>query len=278
MKCTRVQDRLVLYLARELSPREYGRITNHVTQCAACFALAEDLAATQERLETVLTAKIEAPASLDARVMRAVRDLPDHRAGRDRISSFWRRPMVYATSLCFVLLIALGVTVRGRYSSLSTLNMASLGLAHAILISSTPADQIQRSDPDQLASQLSSNVKFPVRVADLTAEGAQLVGGSRITVEGVPMVALDYHWAGNQISLFEMASSQQTPAALRQLGHESDTYYAHKSGDMVYVAWHAGKTECIMVARSVHMHELFRLACKACEKQETVVALSTPNT
>src|SRR6202041_2011452 len=31
MKCTHVQDRLVLYLAKELSPRENGKITNHVT-------------------------------------------------------------------------------------------------------------------------------------------------------------------------------------------------------------------------------------------------------
>jgi hypothetical protein len=86
------------------------------------------------------------------------------------------------------------------------------------------------------------------------------------------VVELHYQWEGNQISVFEMDSSNKSPAALRQLGHETDAYYAHKSGDMAYIAWHSGKTECVMVARSVPMHQLFHLACKACEKQEAQVA------
>jgi len=35
-----------------------------------------------------------------------------------------------------------------------------------------------------------------------------------------------------------------------------------------YVAWRSGKTNCVMVARSVSMHLLFHLACRACEQQD----------
>lgn len=268
MKCLHVQDRLVLYLAREMSPAEYARITDHVSHCAECFALAEELAATQERLESVLNTNMEAPATLDARVMRAVRDLQVNQNLSGGVRTRWRRPMVYAIPLCCLMLVALAITTKGRSGASSELDLASLGEAHNRLTGAERPDQFPRSDAKQLAVQLSSAARFPVRVSDLTPEGAQLVGGNRIIVENSSLAELHYLWQGKQISVFEMDSSNRTPAALRQLGHERDAYYAHKSGDMAYIAWHSGKTECVMVARQVPMHQLFHLACKACERQE----------
>jgi anti-sigma factor RsiW len=274
MKCTRVQDRLLLYLAAELSPRETAGIINHVARCADCTAVAEELARTQERLVAALQTKIDAPTSLDARVMAALRELPVNQPLFNGFRPHVRRPLVYAASLCFVIFIVLAGTIWGRSVSAASLSMATLGEAHNRLITTESADQFQRLDPNQLARQLTAIMKFPVRASDLTSEGAQLIGGNRITVENTSIAELRYRWQGNQVSLFEMGSSRRTPAELRQLGHEADAYYAHKAGDMVYVAWHVGETECIMVARSVHMHELFHLACRACEQQEINVVWS----
>jgi hypothetical protein len=41
-----------------------------------------------------------------------------------------------------------------------------------------------------------------------------------------------------------------------------------KTGDLTYVAWSFGRTNCVMVARTVPMHLLFRLACHVSEKLE----------
>jgi len=270
MRCAKVQDRLVLYLAGEVSPGEAARIIDHVSRCSGCMALAEDLAATQEQLVSVLRAKIEAPASLDARVMAAVRDLTANQKAAAGADSF-RRPVVYAASICCAILITLAITI-ARNSATSSVNMASLGEAHNELTTAESPNQYPRSDPNLLAQELAPTVKFPVRVSDLTPEGAHLVGGNTITVENSTMVELHYEWQGKQVSIFEMESSNRTPAALRQLGREPNAYYAHKAGYMAYIAWHSGETECVMVAREVPMHQLFHLACKACERQETQFA------
>jgi anti-sigma factor RsiW len=272
MRCASVQDRLVLYLAGELSPRESGKIIEHTARCADCTALAEQLAVMQERLESVLKTEIEAPSSLDARVMAAVRDIQERKSTFGASRTLFRRPTVYAASLCCVVLIAVAITVSRHNAANASLSLASLGDAHNRLTASDSPDQFQKTDPAQLAVQLTSTVNFPVRVSDLNLEGAQLVGGNQITVTSTSMAELHYRYQGKQISLFEMDSSNQTPAALKQLGHEPDAYYAHKSGDMAYVAWHSGKTECVMVSREVPMHLLFHLACKACERQEVKVA------
>src|ERR1051326_152064 len=76
MNCAWVQERLPLYLAGELEPAQRSRLTRHLEQCAACTAMAEQLAETQEQMESALSTPIEAPASLDARVMAAVRSMP----------------------------------------------------------------------------------------------------------------------------------------------------------------------------------------------------------
>src|SRR5579862_4551912 len=90
MRCARVQERLALYLAGELTPRENARLIHHQARCAACAALAEDLAATQERVEAVLRAEVEAPATLDARVMAAIRALPPRQASWAGLLPQWR--------------------------------------------------------------------------------------------------------------------------------------------------------------------------------------------
>src|SRR5579862_3794184 len=76
MRCARVQDRLLLYLAGELSTRERASVMRHLETCANCSALAEALAETQEHVDAGLSLDAGAPAALDARVMDAVRALP----------------------------------------------------------------------------------------------------------------------------------------------------------------------------------------------------------
>ena len=71
MRCARVQDRLLLYLAGELEPREEEALRRHVESCSHCSAVAAELAETQELVASALRTTVTAPASLHARVMAA---------------------------------------------------------------------------------------------------------------------------------------------------------------------------------------------------------------
>jgi anti-sigma factor RsiW len=279
VRCAHVQDRLALYLAGELSQREKARVIAHLERCAACAALAEELAAAQERVTAAWSADVEPPATLDARVMAAVRALPPqepfrlNRLNRLNLAALnswlpwgqWPRSVPMAALAC--LLVGFGVLL-WRARTTASLDLAQLGQAYRRSMQEASAPQLPGSDPQKLGSQLASGVRFPVRVVDLTSEGATLKGGSRTTVDHVPVVAVYYEWQGKQISLYQMDGAQRPPAPLLRMRHDPDSYYVQKAGNLAYVAWHSGKTDCVMVAQSLPMHQLFHLACRACERQE----------
>jgi anti-sigma factor RsiW len=258
----------MLYLAGELGPKETGRLLAHLARCADCTALAEDLAATQERVAKVWHGNIEPPATLEARVMASVRALPKQRSRWPIPLSHWGQRPSFAFVAAGLGLVILGFVVGRRWPAASGLELARLGDAYNRMLAAAPDAELRDSDPQHLSQQLTPLVRFPVRAVDLQPEGVRLVGGGRANVDSVPMVTLHYDWQGKQISLFEMEGAKRIPIPLQKLGHEADSYYVRKVGDTAFVAWHSGKTDCVMIARSIPMHQLFHFACHACEKQE----------
>src|SRR5579862_1370672 len=163
MRCARVQERLALYLAGELTPRENARLIRHQARCAVCAALAQDLAATQERVEAVLRAEVEAPTTLDARVMAAIRALPPRQPSWPGFLPSRGRPLRFAFAAALCCLILLGVAIRGRYATKPALELARLGAVHDRQITAASPPDLKDSDPRRLAQRLSSLVRFPVR-------------------------------------------------------------------------------------------------------------------
>jgi len=258
----------MLYLAGELGQKETGRLLAHIEGCPDCTALAEDLSATQVRVAKAWHGNIEPPATLDARIMAAVRELPVQRPRRPDLFSNWRPRQRFTFAAASCGLVILGLIVGRLWTATSGPEIMRLSEAHDRMLVTPPDAELRDSDPRHLAQQLTPLVWFPVKAADLNPEGVRLIGGSRTTVDRVPMVTLHYEWQGKQISLFEMEGAKRIPIALQRLGHESDSYYVRKVGDTAFVAWHSGKTDCVMIARSIPMHQLFHFACHACEKQE----------
>lgn len=274
MRCSRVQDKLLLYLAAELNARETGKIIEHVARCTACKELAEDLATTQYCLESALHTDMVAPDSLDARVMAAIENLPKHRLPSRTVRSFRPGPMSYAATFGLLVISVLGIIGTRIGFGPRQVTLESLGNLHRTIMSERTPDQYLNSVPSQLAKQLTSIAGFRVLVSDLRLEGAHLVGGNCVAAAKPRMVEVHYRWDGKQISLFEMVRASNAPSALRQLGYEPDAYYAHRAAGTAYVAWHSGTTDCVMVSNEVPMHDLFHLACKACERQRFDSALA----
>jgi anti-sigma factor RsiW len=268
MKCTWVQEHLVLYLAGELAAPETAQILEHLEMCAECMAQAEALAETQARLEAAIHTTVEAPTTLEARVMEVVRALPAPQRPWFRVLPRWGWRPSLALASAALCLLGLGFVI-GRWQALPSGGVHATTLNWASLDPEGNAETQLQSDPRQLSQALTSLVDFSVPVVDLKPEGAALVGGNRSVVQGVTVARLHYAWQGQPVALFVMDDKKLAPPMLPQAAFGSaDSYLAGKAHGLTYVAWHTGRTNCVMVARSVPMHLLFRLACHACEKQE----------
>jgi anti-sigma factor RsiW len=269
MRCAWVQERLLLYLARELGAQEAEQIRAHLQKCAVCAGQAEEFTKLQESVDSVLQTQAEAPARLEARVMEAVRALPAPRSSwLVRLFLPERRPrlVLAAGALSLLLMVGLAVLRFQYYETALPLDMVLLSEAHSVTGQRPP--QVPGSVPEELAQALSGRVQFPIAVADLHKEGAKLLGGSRTVVQGAPVAQLQYEYQGERISLFEMDAAKLAPPLPKSASFPSDSYFVAKREGVAYVAWRNGKTNCVMVARSVPMHLLFHLACRACEQQD----------
>lgn len=267
MRCAWVEERLPLYLARELGAKEAEQVRLHLEQCAACATEAAEMTALQESMERALPTQIEAPARLEARVMEAVRALPAPRTSwRQKLSLPEWRPRLLLASGALCLLLAAGWFLAAR--TVAPLDMVRIQQAHQQALAEQQHPEIPLATPAELAESLTDRVQFPVAVADLQTDGAQLIGGSRMVVQGVPMARLHYEYQGHCVSLFEMDASRLAPPLPNAPSFPTDSYFVAKRDGLAYVAWRSGRTNYVMVARSVPMHLLFHLACHACEQQE----------
>jgi anti-sigma factor RsiW len=259
-----------------LDPSQTARLLRHLERCPGCTVVAERLSETAGQVEAALPTAIEAPARLDARVMETVRGLPAPR--RAWTAMFPRRRVLHRLSLgSAVLALMIASFFTGRWDAARsgvrvaktapTLDLALLGNAHRQLLTA-PGTEIRTQDPRALSQALAPLLQFPAAVVDLRPEGLRLVGGRPAAVHGVTVAALHYDWGGERVSLFQLGARALSPPALRQVVFRSDSYFVRKVGGLTFVAWSFGRTNCVMVAQKVPMHQLFRLACHASEKLE----------
>jgi anti-sigma factor RsiW len=250
----------------------------HLENCAPCAALAEALAETQEQVGSALPTDQEAPASLDARVMEAVRGLPARRPTWNPFSPWGGARVRFAFAAAALGLVLLGFLagsgftlprLPGSRPVAAALDLAQLGEAHRR--SRTPEREIHAADPRELARALTRRLRFPVVAADLPSEGARLVGGSLSAVRAVPVACLHYLWKDRPVSLFQMEAAQLTPPVLPQVAAEGDTFLVREKDGLAYVLWRTGRRSFAMVA-AAEREDLFRLASSACERLDAIAA------
>src|SRR2546423_15079518 len=76
MRCSRVQDKLMLFQESELPTGEANAIRQHLRKCACCSAVAAEMRELERIAGYAMSTAIAAPACLDAKVMTAVRESP----------------------------------------------------------------------------------------------------------------------------------------------------------------------------------------------------------
>lgn len=85
MKCSRIQDKLLLFQASELSAAESEQIRQHLRKCVCCNAVASEIRELERVAGYAVATTVTAPLNLNSRVMCAIRaDMPP---------SIWRRPV-----------------------------------------------------------------------------------------------------------------------------------------------------------------------------------------
>ena len=75
MNCNAVQDRLLLRQAGELPPGESGALDRHLERCPHCRRALQELTDIQAAVDKALPMQMQAPETLDFRVMGAIRQL-----------------------------------------------------------------------------------------------------------------------------------------------------------------------------------------------------------
>jgi len=271
MICGWVQDRLLLYLSGELGSQETLRLLRHLEKCARCTAMAEQIAETQATLSPLLRTAIQAPPTLDARVMDAVRSFPSGRRPWYLFPSVldWKRRVALVGAMLgfFFAGYLFGLWQTGQNQGIVLSSWGKkpvLELAAVQTLSTTNSIPLHfpRPDPHLVALGLKSRVKFSVAPVDLQAEGATLRGGRECRLQEIPVAFFQYDFRGERISLLQIDHNRMAlPVCLPPSDHGT-CYLVTQMGEMTCILWCHRNINFVMVAR-ITPEQLLRLASRA---------------
>jgi anti-sigma factor (TIGR02949 family) len=260
MSCAWARDRLLLYRAGELAPRDADELRRHLEHCSRCAAEAEALAETEDLMARVLRATASAPATLDARVMAIIRrEAHSERRGRNWGIVRWPRRLVAWSA---ALLLLLGGYLAGQWHAgrkpapgagvarleRPVLALALLGDDHLKYLANPQPAEVLGPDAREVSLGLMPLLNFPVAVIDLQPEGARLLGGRKCEVHGVPVAFLLYDWQGERVSLYQIDGRKLALPPLREVTFHGRGFQVGEGNGLSYVAWRAGAMHFIMVS------------------------------
>lgn len=273
MRCRRIQERLILFLAGELSESEAAGIARHLETCPECSRARSEIEEMEAKIAAAWQTDAEPSLSFDSRVMESIRVLPQSPRNRRPIFA-WAGAPKYAFGSAGLLLMLFGFGA-GRITAAhngnaSTMDMAQFRAAHLKEVQADTPVEVSANVPQEVSRKLTEKLTFPVKAVDLGPEGAQLIGGGRSVVQEAPVAVLRYSWHGKPVSMFQMDSRKLSTPVMPRTTADLESYFAGRKDGVCYVAWRSGKTNCVLVSQAVPMHLLFQLACHACEKQDAL--------
>ena len=278
MKCEWVQERLLLYLAEELEPKESARVVTHMERCDACTSVLEELAESRDTLREAVRTTALPSESLGARIMQSVQASPRRLISWPVQLPVWRTREALAFAACALILVLSGYqwgrSTAGRaplggISEASTmppmLDLASLAQTHRSWDSRSVAGVV---DTKVVAERLSRQTGMTVTPLDIKESNFRLKEGDVLQMNHVPVATMHYDWKGTSVTLAQADGMRLAPlTSLREMRDHGRCFLVQHSGDLTFVLWCEGTETFVLVAR-VPPSQLFALACEVCGKMQ----------
>ena len=276
MNCTRVQERLLLYLAGELNPNETVRLVAHLAQCEECSTLLEETAENRDMLREAVRTMAQPPESLEARILERVKTLPQRHFPWAVQNALWSGKQVSILAASAVLLFLLGyqwgrsskqslATPMQAMASIPMLDLASLVQAHLAWKEPIAAKNVDRI---ALAERLSHETGLHVPPFEMQESDLHLKAGEALQMNHVPVATRRYNWKGTPVTLVQADGMRLAPpSSLREMRGHGRCFLVQRSGDLTLILWCEGADNFALVARLPPL-QLFALVCQVLAKPQ----------
>lgn len=210
------------YVDGELDPAAALEVESHLAACADCRALASATGLVRQALQS-LPRRRTAPPGLERRILRALNDA-DAQSGA--APSLWARlNRFFAARRQWFAGAASGIAFAGAVAVAVVLALPSddedqvvdeLASAHLRSLMAQHLLDVGSSDSQTVAPWFKGRVDVSPPVADLSAQGFELLGGRADYIDGKRVAAIVYSEGPHIINLFVWAAYEEEPSGVAE--------------------------------------------------------------
>ena len=205
MNCAQTRELLNAYIDGELPPDEAMAVSEHLTTCAECSRIYEELLTTVRTLREGLT-KYRAPDLLRARVRSALREeeRPVVSSATPRVRRGVRMPWRSLAAAAILVVASSGITFVATRERPSAEASASEEVLTSHIRSLMPAHltDVASNDQHNVKPWFNGRLDFSPSVPRLEDAGFPLLGGRLDYVRGRPVAAVVYGRRQHVINVF----------------------------------------------------------------------------
>ena len=211
MDCKNAQILIAGYLDRELDPVQTVETEDHLHACAVCSQSYKDHQVLSEGLRTG-SVYFKAPAGLEKRIQRAVRQAAKAESVRRWLSWSWVR---MATPLAAAALVLFTLVPFLRGPSTEEILTREVVSGHVRSLMANHLADVPSSDQHTVKPWFNGKLDFSPPVQDLATQGFPLVGGRLDYLDNRPVAALIYQRAKHLINVFIWPSSESSDSGIK---------------------------------------------------------------
>jgi anti-sigma factor RsiW len=227
MDCKNAQTLIAGYLDRELDPVRTLEIEDHLHGCAVCSQSYKDHQVLNEGLRTG-SVYFKAPADLEKRIQRAVRQAAKAESAPRWLSWSWAK---MAAPLAAAMLVLLTLVPFFRGSSTEDILTREVVSSHVRSLMANHLADVTSSDQHTVKPWFNGKVDFSPPVVDLTSRGFPLVGGRLDYLDNRPVAALVYQRDKHLINVFVWPSDKTEPAKIARVTRQGyNLFHWSRSG------------------------------------------------
>jgi anti-sigma factor RsiW len=204
MDCKSAQTLIDGYLDHELDPVRSLEIEGHLHECAVCFQNYRDHQALSEGFRTG-SVYFKAPADLEKRIQRSVRQAAKAESAPKWLSWSWLRMAAPMAVVALVLLILVPLFRGPSPDDILTQEVVS---SHIRSLMADHLTDVPSSDQHTVKPWFNGKLDFSPPVEDPAKQGFPLVGGRLDYLNNRPVAALIYQRDKHLINVFIWPSAQ----------------------------------------------------------------------